>query len=72
MWSVPIHYMQGQPRELLWFSRCDVFLLKASSWGRESFGNTEERERPLLEAATNQRLVKTNRLRGLSVSYSDL
>jgi hypothetical protein len=32
---------------------------EAGSWGREQFANTEEGERPPLEAATKQRLVMT-------------
>jgi hypothetical protein len=32
---------------------------EAGSWGRVYFGNLDERERPYVEAATKQRLVKT-------------
>jgi hypothetical protein len=39
---------------------------------REQFGNPEEGEPLRLEVATKQRLMKTNRLRIPSVSYSDL
>jgi hypothetical protein len=37
--------------------RCDKW--EAGSWGRGQFGNPEEGQRPPLEAATKQRLVKT-------------
>jgi hypothetical protein len=33
----------------------------AGSWGRWQFGNPEEGERPPLEVATKQRLVKTEK-----------
>jgi hypothetical protein len=45
-------------RGLLRFSRCELLLLGCSS-GQGPFGNTDEGERLLLEAATKQRLVKT-------------
>jgi hypothetical protein len=64
---VPRCYNQGQLaamvsellREPLGFSCCDLLLSEVGSWGREPFGNLEEGERPPLEAATKQRLVKT-------------
>jgi hypothetical protein len=34
---------------------------EAGSWGSGQFRNEEEEERLLLEAATNQRLVKTEK-----------
>jgi hypothetical protein len=37
------------------FSRCEPLLLEAGSWGKGHYGNSEEGERPLLEAATKQR-----------------
>jgi hypothetical protein len=42
-------------RGLLLFSRCELLLLETGSWGREHFGNSDEGECPLLEAATKQR-----------------
>jgi hypothetical protein len=44
---------------MLRFSHCELLLLEAGSYGQGQFGNTEEGEHPLLEAATKQRLVKT-------------
>jgi hypothetical protein len=38
---------------------CSCEKWEAGSWGRGQFGNPEEEERPSLEAATKQRLVKT-------------
>jgi hypothetical protein len=45
-------------RKPLRFSRCELLLWEAGSWGRGYFGNPEERESPLLEAATTERLMK--------------
>jgi hypothetical protein len=45
--------------EDLGFSRCELLLWEAGSWGQEHCENPDERERPPLEAATEQRLVKT-------------
>jgi hypothetical protein len=45
-------------RELLRLNCCELLLLEAGSWGRRQFGNPEKEERPPLEAATKQRLVK--------------
>jgi hypothetical protein len=42
-------------RELLRFSRCELLLLEAGSWGWGEFGKPEEAERPPLEAAIKQR-----------------
>jgi hypothetical protein len=57
--SVPGCYNRDQLavaiRELLGFSRCELLLLEADSWGRGQFGNPEEGERQPLEAATKQR-----------------
>jgi hypothetical protein len=39
---------------------CSCEKLEAGSWDREKFGNQDEGERPLLEAASKQRLVKTD------------
>jgi hypothetical protein len=36
------------------FSRCELLLLEAGSWGRGQFRNPEEGEHPLLEAGTKQ------------------
>jgi hypothetical protein len=41
-------------RELLRFGCCELLLLEVGSWGRGQFGNSEEGERPQLEAATKQ------------------
>jgi hypothetical protein len=35
---------------------------EAGSWGRGEFGNLEEGERPQLETATKQQLVKTEKI----------
>jgi hypothetical protein len=40
---------------------CGCEKWEAGSWGRELLGNPEEGERPSLEAATKQRLVKTEK-----------
>jgi hypothetical protein len=48
-------------RELLWHSSCELLLWEAGSWGQGQFRNPEEGERPPLEAATKQRLVKTEK-----------
>jgi hypothetical protein len=60
--SVPICYEQDQfavaVRELLG-SVVEMFLLETGSRGRGPSGNSEEGERPPLEADTKQRLVKT-------------
>jgi hypothetical protein len=57
--SVPKCYKQDQLSvaviELMGFSRCELSLLEASSWGRGQVGNPEEGERPQLEAVTEQR-----------------
>jgi hypothetical protein len=42
--------------EQLLFNYCE--LLQAGNWGRGPFGKPEEGERPLLKAATKQRLGK--------------
>jgi hypothetical protein len=34
-------------------------LLESDGWDRRQLGNPEESERPMLEAATKQRLMKT-------------
>jgi hypothetical protein len=53
------------------FSCCELLLLEAGSWDRWQFGDLEEGERPPLEVATKQRLVKTVAdLRRASVSCS--
>jgi hypothetical protein len=44
---------------MLTFSPCELLLLEAVADTRGQFGNTEEGQRPTLEAATEQRLVKT-------------
>jgi hypothetical protein len=44
--------------ELLRFSHCELLLFEAGSWGQGQFGNPEEGECMLLEAATKQGLVK--------------
>jgi hypothetical protein len=41
-------------REILGFSRCDLLLWEAGSWGQGQFRNLEEGERPPLEAGTKQ------------------
>jgi hypothetical protein len=46
-------------RGLLRFTRCEMLLVDIGSWGTGQFGNPEEGERPSLDAATEQRLVKT-------------
>jgi hypothetical protein len=48
-------------RELLGLTPCELMLWETGSWGREPFGNTEEGERPLLKAATQQRQWKRDR-----------
>jgi hypothetical protein len=45
--SVPV-------REMLRFSHCELLLWDAGSCGQGQFGNLEEGERLLLEAATKQ------------------
>jgi hypothetical protein len=47
----------GGVSEVLRYSRCQLLLLEAGTWGRWHFANPEEEERPLLEAVT-RRLVK--------------
>jgi hypothetical protein len=47
------------PLVLLRFSHCELLLLEDGSKGRGQLGNWEEGERPPLEAATEQQLVKT-------------
>jgi hypothetical protein len=42
-------------RGLLLFSRCEVLLWEAGSWGGGQFRNLETAERLQLEAATKQR-----------------
>jgi hypothetical protein len=49
-----------------WLSQLTVVVVRsvkweAGSWGRGEFGNPEEEERPPLEAATKQRLGKTEK-----------
>jgi hypothetical protein len=46
-------------RGLLRYSRCELLLWEAGSWGTRQFGNPKEKERLPLEAATKQRLMKT-------------
>jgi hypothetical protein len=46
-------------RGLLRFSHCEMLLSGSGGLGRGLFRNPEEVERPPLEAATRQRLVKT-------------
>jgi hypothetical protein len=46
--------------ELLRVSHCELLLLEAGKWGRGLFGNPEGGERPQLEDATKQRLVKAS------------
>jgi hypothetical protein len=46
-------------RGLLGLNRCELLLREAGSWGRGYFGKPKEGERLPLEAATEQRLVKT-------------
>jgi hypothetical protein len=57
--SVPRCYNQDQlavaVREFLEFSRCQLLLLEAGSWGQGQFGNPEDGECPRLKAATKQR-----------------
>jgi hypothetical protein len=55
--SVPRCYKQDQlaVAEELGFSRCELLLLYAGSWGRGQFGNKEEGERTPLKAITTQR-----------------
>jgi hypothetical protein len=43
------------------FDSCSYEKWKAGSWGRGKFGNPEEGERPPLEAAAKQHLVKTEK-----------
>jgi hypothetical protein len=59
-------------RRLLRFSHCELLLLAAGNWGWVQFWNSEEEERPPLEAA-NQATGNEdcNRLRRPNVSYSD-
>jgi hypothetical protein len=45
-------------REQLRFSRCELLLCQAGSWGRRKFGNPEDGECPPLEAATKQRQLR--------------
>jgi hypothetical protein len=44
-------------RQPLEFSRCELLLREAGSWGRGQFGKPEKGERPALEAAIERRLV---------------
>jgi hypothetical protein len=50
---------------MLQLSRCELLLWETGRWVREQFGNPEEGERPLLEAATEQRLEKTEKNLGV-------
>jgi hypothetical protein len=72
--SMPRCYNQDQlataVRELLRFSRCELLLLEADSWGREQFENPEEGERQSLEASTKQR--QWRRAVNISVCNSEL
>jgi hypothetical protein len=68
--SLPRCYTQGQlavavgllvselVKGMLHFSHGELLLLEAGSWGWGLFGSPEDGERPPLEAATKQRLVK--------------
>jgi hypothetical protein len=60
MLSVPKCYNQGKlgVSELLEFSCCELLLWKAGSCGMGIVENPEEGERPMLEAAAKQQLVK--------------
>jgi hypothetical protein len=40
---------------------CSCEKWETGSWGWGQYGNPEEEERPLLEAATKQRLVKSEK-----------
>jgi hypothetical protein len=57
--SVPRCFKQDQlavvVRGQSGFSRCELLLLEAGSWGRGQFGNPEEGERSPFEVATKQR-----------------
>jgi hypothetical protein len=48
---------------------CSCEKWEAGKWGRGQFGNTEEAERPPLESATKQRLVKTETLCVLQLQW---
>jgi hypothetical protein len=58
-WSEVVGEWMCELRGLLRFSPYELLLLEAGSWGTGQFGNPEEGESPLLEAATKRRLVET-------------
>jgi hypothetical protein len=63
VWSMPRCYKQGKLGAVSQLTAgvqcCELLLWQTDGWGRRQFGNPEEGERPPLEAATKQRLVKT-------------
>jgi hypothetical protein len=55
-----VGWLVGQSvRGLLGLSRCELFVLKAGSRGREPFRNPQEEERTPSEAVTKRQLGKT-------------